>query len=123
MQYQYQVAPPAPPAAAPAFAERFRESSWYTRIDYFHWNERLDDADFVNEYGTPVTYERVVDFDTTLYPQIGLTGQLEAGNRGRRFVLSGCFESMGWNQSDVVRDSLQPASSFTTAGFKAGYCF
>jgi hypothetical protein len=250
-QYEYQVVPPAPPTAPPTFAERFRESTWYTRVDYFHWNERVDGADFVNEYGTlvslgyenridrqryrgelfgatmmyvgssqspgfpdvplysttkylgfrleydllfepeglpqvsffaglgtrfwirdmpddfdvngdpvsgyqetwwtiypyigiekrrthdeglefyysarigctPITYQRVVDFDTTLYPQCGLTGNLEAGIRSRRFLLSAYFEAMSWTQSDVVRGSLQPASSFTTIGFKAGYCF
>ena len=255
-QYEYQVVPPATPTPTRGVGimiedGRFRESSWYTRIDYFHWNERVDNADFVNEYGTlitvgyenrfeqqryrgeffgatmlyvgsaqfddgtsdplhsttkylgfrleyeylfepeglpqvsffaglgtrfwirnmpddvsdsgldvqgyqetwwtiypylgiekrrtheegvefyysarigctPVTYERVVDFDTTLYPQIGLTGQLEAGIRGRRFMLAITAEAMSWTASDVVRESLQPASSFTTVGFKAGYCF
>jgi hypothetical protein len=36
------------------------ESSWYTRIDYFQWNERVESADFVNEYGTLLTlgYQR-----------------------------------------------------------------
>jgi len=42
-------------ATAPALAERLTESTWYTRIDYFHWNERLDGADFVNEDGPLVT--------------------------------------------------------------------
>jgi hypothetical protein len=251
-QYQYQVVPATAPATvAPPVIDQFRESTWYTRIDYYHWNERLDGADFVNEDGalatlgyehrtgveryrgelfgstvnyagsaqfpdgssdplhsttkylglraeydlliepegllqvsffaglgtrfwirdmkddvsdngflvqgyqetwwtiypylgierrrthtddiefyysarigcTPITYQRVVDFDTTLYPKCGLTGQLEAGLRGRRFLLSACFEGMGWSQSEVVRDSLQPASSFLTVGIKAGYCF
>ena len=36
--------------ACPAH-ERFIESTWYTRIDYFHWNERFAGADFVNEDG------------------------------------------------------------------------
>lgn len=27
------------------------ESAWYTRVEYFHWNERVDGADFVNEWG------------------------------------------------------------------------
>lgn len=31
------------------------EPAWYTRVDYFHWNERLDGADFVNEHGVLVT--------------------------------------------------------------------
>jgi len=43
------------PAATPVLAERLTESTWYTRIDYFHWNERLDGADFVNEDGPLVT--------------------------------------------------------------------
>ena len=42
----------APISTSPApVHERFIESSWYTRIDYFHWNERADGADFVNEDG------------------------------------------------------------------------
>jgi hypothetical protein len=28
-----------------------RESEWSARIDYFHWNERLNGADYVNEDG------------------------------------------------------------------------
>ncbi len=43
------------PAAAPVLVERLTESTWYTRIDYFHWNERIDGADFVNEEGPLVT--------------------------------------------------------------------
>lgn len=33
---------------------RLAESAWDVRIDYFHWNERLGGADFVNEDG-PLT--------------------------------------------------------------------
>jgi hypothetical protein len=38
------------------------ESTWYARVDYYHWNERLDGADFVNEDGPMVTigYQRRV---------------------------------------------------------------
>ncbi|HZZ27549.1 MAG TPA: hypothetical protein VFE46_06030 [Pirellulales bacterium] len=38
-------------------------ATWYTRIDYFHWNERIDGADFVNESGPLFTlgYERRVN--------------------------------------------------------------
>ena len=32
-------------------AERFIESSWYTKIEYFHWNERIEGTDFENEDG------------------------------------------------------------------------
>jgi hypothetical protein len=56
------VIPPGPvpftppgPVAVPSPPERWIESSWYTRVDYFHWNERIDGMDFVNEYGTLVT--------------------------------------------------------------------
>lgn len=38
-------AEPLPLVISPA------ESSWYARIDYFHWNERYQGADFVNESG------------------------------------------------------------------------
>lgn len=31
--------------------ERLTESTWYARVDYFHWNERVDGQDFVNEEG------------------------------------------------------------------------
>jgi hypothetical protein len=36
------------------------ESNWYTRIEYFHWNERIESTDFVDEYGTLLTlgYQR-----------------------------------------------------------------
>ena len=40
------VAPEAGPAA---------QASWYTRVEYFHWNERIGGADFVNEDGTLFT--------------------------------------------------------------------
>ena len=56
------VIPPSPvpftppgPVAVPSPPERWIESSWYTRVDYFHWNERIDGMDFVNEYGPLVT--------------------------------------------------------------------
>jgi hypothetical protein len=251
-QYQYEIVPRPTPAAFPANDNQpIRESAWYSRIDYFHWNERLGNADFVNEYGTlitvgyenrvaqqryrgelfgatvtyvgssqspglpdvplhsntkylgfrleydyfiepeglpnvsffaglgtrfwirdmpddfddsgapvmgyqetwwtiypyigverrrthddslqfyysarigatPITYQRIEDFATTLYPKCGLTGALEGGIRGRRFLLSAYFEAMSWSQSDIVRDSLQPFSSFMTIGLRAGYCF
>ncbi|MBN2578336.1 MAG: hypothetical protein JXB10_05035 [Pirellulales bacterium] len=32
-----------------------RESGWSARIDYFHWNERFNGADFVNEDGPLLT--------------------------------------------------------------------
>jgi hypothetical protein len=54
-----------PSSAAPAPAAAvlpLTQSSWYTRIDYFHWNERVDGQDFVNESGAlwTVGYQRRV---------------------------------------------------------------
>ena len=55
----------SPPLGAPLAEirsepiERPTESSWSGRIDYFHWNERLDGRDFVNEDGTLVTLSYV----------------------------------------------------------------
>ncbi len=31
------------------------QASWYTRVEYFHWNERVAGTDFVNENGTLFT--------------------------------------------------------------------
>jgi hypothetical protein len=31
------------------------QASWYTRVEYFHWNERIGGMDFVNEDGTLFT--------------------------------------------------------------------
>ncbi len=31
------------------------QSSWYARVDYMHWNERVGGSDFVNENGTLFT--------------------------------------------------------------------
>jgi len=44
-----------PEVVRAAVSERFVESTWYTRVDYFHWNERMDGADLVNEDGTLLT--------------------------------------------------------------------
>jgi hypothetical protein len=43
--------------------QHFIESTWYTRVDYFHWNERAFGADVVNENGPLVTlgYQRRFD--------------------------------------------------------------
>jgi hypothetical protein len=40
---------------AAAATDRLTRSSWYTREEYFHWNERFGGADFVNEYGLMIT--------------------------------------------------------------------
>lgn len=53
------VAVQQPLAAVERFEKRVL-STWYTRAEYFHWNERVDGADFVNEKGALYTlgYER-----------------------------------------------------------------
>lgn len=50
----------------PASVEQhFLESTWYTRVDYFHWNERFFGQDVVNESGPLVTlgYQRRFDHE------------------------------------------------------------
>ena len=44
-----------PDIAMPALGNRLIESTWYTRVDYFNWNERIPGSDDVNEYGTLFT--------------------------------------------------------------------
>ncbi|MGA2068551.1 MAG: hypothetical protein ABSG86_26500 [Thermoguttaceae bacterium] len=43
------------PAAVACAPEGPPPSSWYTRVDYFHWNERMGGQDFVNESGALYT--------------------------------------------------------------------
>jgi hypothetical protein len=40
-------------------------ASWYTRVEYFHWNERIGGTDFVNEDGTLFTlgYSRQIGIE------------------------------------------------------------
>jgi hypothetical protein len=52
---QPNAVPVQPDIVMPALGNRLVESTWYTRIDYFHWNERMDGMDPVNEYGTLFT--------------------------------------------------------------------
>ncbi len=63
----YVMAPPygqgyviGPPEPTPTIVNPKALSNWYTEVDYFHWNERVGGADFVNEAGTLFTlgYER-----------------------------------------------------------------
>ena len=45
--------------------QHFIESTWYTRVDYFHWNERFFGQDVVNESGPLLTlgYQRRFDHE------------------------------------------------------------
>lgn len=45
------VFPSDAPAKVTLPVELPRESNWYTRFEYFHWNERIHSVDFVNESG------------------------------------------------------------------------
>jgi hypothetical protein len=49
-----------PPVVVQPQADSTPNASWYTRVDYFHWNERVDGMDFVNESGALFTlgYQR-----------------------------------------------------------------
>ncbi len=72
------------------------ESTWYTRIDYFHWNERFEGADFVNEDGPLFTlgYQR---------------------RNGRERFRGELFGSSVHYSADVLNSSnmLEPLSSHT----------
>lgn len=72
---------------------------------------------------TAITYEHATFFDAVLYPKTGLTGQLEAGIRGRRFFCSAISEVFAWRQSAIARGALQPQSTLFTVGLKAGVNF
>ncbi len=67
---QTQVYPPAtaqvyPPATATPAIEKLAQSSWYTRAEYFHWNERIGSVNFVNENGALFTlgYSRQIGIE------------------------------------------------------------
>ena len=57
---QTQVYPPAAPTP-----EKLTQASWYTRVEYFHWNERIGGTDFVNEGGALYTlgYSRQIGIE------------------------------------------------------------
>ena len=57
-----------PDIAMPALGNRLIESTWYTRVDYFNWNEHSTGSDDVNEYGTLLTfgYMRRVGIDASM---------------------------------------------------------
>jgi hypothetical protein len=54
-----------PPAAAQPQSACPLPATWYTRIDYFHWNEKILSMDFVNESGALFTvgYQRQVGIE------------------------------------------------------------
>jgi hypothetical protein len=105
------------------------QETWWTIYPYLGIENRRTLSDNVEFYAagriglTAITYQRVSYFDVTLYPKLGMTGQLEAGLRGRRLFAALFLESFTWSQSSTVQDTLQPASLLFTAGLKTGFTF
>ena len=85
---------PAPPGAVQG--EKPAQASWYTRAEYFHWNEHTNGTNFVNEDGVLFTlgYSR----------QIGI-------ERFRAELFGGEVHYAGYDQSD--NGALIPLSSNT----------
>jgi hypothetical protein len=72
---------------------------------------------------TAINYERVTDFNLVLYPKVGAFAETEFGIRGGHLGVAGFLQMMTWNESNPVRDSLQPYSRMFLAGLKAGWSF
>lgn len=64
-----------------------------------------------------------VSIGLTLYPRCDLLSQFEVGFRNDRFSVSLVAEAMGWGQSPVVDDFLQPDSVMSTLGLRFAYRF
>jgi hypothetical protein len=79
---------------------RLIESTWYSRIDYFNWNERSDGMDLVNEYGTLLTvgYMRRVGIERFHAAVFGATVQ---------------YKGYGQVEDTDGNYSLEPLSSAT----------
>lgn len=106
------------------------QETWWTVFPYVGLETRRSpdvcDLEFFGSGrigATAVTYEHVSWDDVTLYPKLGVMGQLELGLRGPRLFLSGYFEAMTWGESDVVRDCWQPRSAMITVGLRSGFRF
>lgn len=72
------------------------DSTWYTRVDYFHWNERIGSLDFVNESGALYT--------------VGYTRRF-GSERFRAELFGGRMNYDGYGQFDD--GSLEPLDSHT----------
>ena len=111
-----------------AWVEGYQET-WWTVYPYIGIEKRRVLQSGAEFYGsgriglTALTYEHVSLDDVTLYPRMGLTGQLEGGLRGRNLFLAAMVEVMTWEESAVARDLLQPRSVMFTAGMRAGFSF
>lgn len=111
-----------------AFIEGYHET-WWTIYPYLgmEWSRPLGGRTAV--YGsarigvTAFTYEFATVNDVKLYPNPGLTTQLEYGIRGSDLFLAGYLEVMGWGESPISQGWLQPDSTMLTAGIKAGLVY
>jgi hypothetical protein len=80
--------PVYPSATAMLAAEKPSPASWYARVEYYHWNERIGGEDFVNEDGalTTLGYSRQIGIERFRAELFGGTVQYasygEASNTG-----------------------------------------
>jgi hypothetical protein len=82
------------PTSVPT-SEKLTQASWYTRVDYFHWNERSGGTDFVNESGALYT--------------LGYTRQIGI-ERFRAELFGGEMHYQGYNQVPV--DASDPNTDY-----------
>jgi hypothetical protein len=105
------------------------QETWWTIYPYLGLETRRTLGDSTEFYAsgrigmTAITYQQVSFFDVALYPKLGLTGQLEAGLRGRRLFAGGFFETFTWGESNMRQYTLQPRSTMFTVGLKTGFFF
>jgi hypothetical protein len=103
---------------------RLIESTWYTRIDYFNWNERSDGEDFVNEYGTLITlgYMRRVGIERFHAALFGATmqykgfGQMEDYSLEPLSSATGYLGALAEYDLHIEPDSLPTVSIFVGVG-------
>ena len=78
------------------------EENWWTFYPYIGLETKESDEPGWKFFGsarfgvTPLTIERINDFETTLHPKCGLTAQMEVGIRFQRLAGSACVETMTW---------------------------
>jgi hypothetical protein len=106
----------------------YREE-WWTFFPYIGLETKEPDEPGWKLFGsarvglTPLTYQRVTDFDTTLYPRCGVTAQAQFGVRFQRLWVGSYIEAMTWARSGINRDAYQPESKMLTVGGQLGYTF
>jgi hypothetical protein len=74
---------------------------------------------------TPFTYEYTqVPGQPSLFPTLGVTGEIEAGFRYEGFLCLVYFDAMGWGKSAIVDDFFQqPAAQMFSTGLKIGFSY